>query len=208
MTISSAIGGVGTLTKTGTGTLTLNGNNTYTGGTILNGGTLSIDSNTALGANSGPVTFGNGNLSVPGTNATTLGTHPLTGFPAVIDIGDINNTFTIPQSFNSTIAFVKRGLGTLTLSGVNTFAATLAVNAGSLNISGGSVTETAAGNVPVQIANEAGASAAMTVSGNAVLNTGTSELYVGQGFNTANGVFNLQDSGTVSVNNCGGRRAE
>lgn len=46
------------LTKEGAGELTLSGNNSYSGGTILNGGRLSIDSATAIGTNT--LTIGNG----------------------------------------------------------------------------------------------------------------------------------------------------
>jgi len=48
-TITSAIGGTGTLNKTGSGTLTLSGTNTYTGGAVINGGTVVSNSGASLG---------------------------------------------------------------------------------------------------------------------------------------------------------------
>jgi autotransporter-associated beta strand protein len=45
---SGGIGGTGSLTKTGTGALSLNTINTYSGGTIVNGGTLIVGVNGAL----------------------------------------------------------------------------------------------------------------------------------------------------------------
>jgi len=200
-TISAGIAGSTGITKNGAGKLTLSGNSTYTGGTTLNGGILAITSNGALGADTSPVTFNVGGLSVEGTGATNLGNRPLTRFPDFIDVAAAEHTFSITQSFNATVAFVKRGLGRLALSGTNNSPAPIIVNAGTLDITAGITAETATANVPIQIANEAGASATLTVSGTGTLNTGVSEIYVGQGFATANGVLNLRDSGTINVNN-------
>ncbi|MBN9541180.1 MAG: autotransporter-associated beta strand repeat-containing protein, partial [Alphaproteobacteria bacterium] len=60
--IAQAIGGTGGLTKSGTGTLLLSANNSYSGGTTINGGTLRIGGNTALGNSSGGITFNGGTL--------------------------------------------------------------------------------------------------------------------------------------------------
>jgi autotransporter-associated beta strand protein len=203
-TISAGISGSATVTKNGTGTLTLSGNNSHTGGTTLNAGTLVITSNNSFGAATTPVTFNGGTLRIPGTGATDLGTRPLTGFPALIDVVEASHTFSIGQSFDAVVAFVKRGLGRLVLSGNTNFPtgpAPLTVNSGILEIAAGITSDTAAGNSPIQIANEADSTATLTVSGNATLNSGTSEIYVGQGFATANGTLNLRDSGTINVGN-------
>jgi autotransporter-associated beta strand protein len=203
-TISAAISGSGGVSKNGTGTLTLTGNNSHTGGTTLSAGTLVITNNNSLGGAGSPVTFNGGALTIQGTGATDLGTRSVTGFPALIDVVEGGHTFTIGQSFDAIIAFVKRGLGRLMLSGNNNFAAgpaPLTVNSGILEIGGGITSDTAAGNSPIQIANEADATATLTVSGTATLNSGTSEIYVGQGFATANGILNLRDSGTINVGN-------
>src|SRR5262245_11764096 len=48
-TVSGTISGNGSLVKEGEGTLTLSGNNSYTGGTLVNEGTLAVGSSTALG---------------------------------------------------------------------------------------------------------------------------------------------------------------
>ncbi|WP_082013768.1 phosphatase PAP2 family protein [Microbacterium hominis] len=55
------IAGPGSLTKSGTGALTLTGDNSYTGGTIVNGGTLTAASADALGT--GPVSVAGGTLA-------------------------------------------------------------------------------------------------------------------------------------------------
>jgi outer membrane autotransporter protein len=59
-TFSAAISGPGSLTKDGRGTLGLAGQNTYQGGTVLNGGTLTVNSAQALGL--GNVTVNRGIL--------------------------------------------------------------------------------------------------------------------------------------------------
>ena len=49
VTASGLIGGVGGLTKIGAGMLALSGNNTYSGGTVLQQGTLRLEHDSALG---------------------------------------------------------------------------------------------------------------------------------------------------------------
>jgi len=67
---TGANAGTYALIKNAAGTLVLNGNNSYTGGTVVNAGTLSIASDNNLGATSGALTLNGGTLQV--TAATTL----------------------------------------------------------------------------------------------------------------------------------------
>ena len=60
--VSNAISGTGTLIQQGTGTTVLVGSNSYSGGTVLNAGTMALQTNTAIGT--GAVTFA--------SNSTTL----------------------------------------------------------------------------------------------------------------------------------------
>ena len=69
ITINSSLVGSGKLVKTGAGTLKLTAANTYSGGTSLNGGTLEVAAEAALG--SGALTMTGGTLDVTGN--VTLG---------------------------------------------------------------------------------------------------------------------------------------
>jgi len=57
LALSNTITGTGSLIKTGEGVLVLSGTNTYSGGTQINGGTVSISADNNLGAVSGTLTF-------------------------------------------------------------------------------------------------------------------------------------------------------
>jgi autotransporter-associated beta strand protein len=129
-TITSAIGGAGVLNKNGTGTLTLSGANTYSGGSILNSGTVTISSNGNLGAAATAVTVNAATLDIAGTfNSTrnfTLGSATSTV--------QVDPTFTFTDSgiFSGPGTLNKTGTGTLVLGGVNTYAGATNINAGTL----------------------------------------------------------------------------
>lgn len=67
------IGGTGMLTKQGTGTLVLTGNNSYTGGTVLEGGTLVAESATAFGK--GDLYVENGTVEVRSAGSLNIDGH-------------------------------------------------------------------------------------------------------------------------------------
>ena len=115
------------------GTTVLSGTNTYTGGTRLLGGTLSVSSDSALGAPSSALHFDGGMLQVTGrdfdatTRAITLGDGG-GGF----DIADAGHRFTLAQDITGSGALVKDGAGTLVLEGDNAYTGGTRVLAGTL----------------------------------------------------------------------------
>ena len=128
----------GSFTLAGTGTLIFSGQGFYQGGTTINGGTLQLQTNDGLPANSIAVNSG-GTLNIGG----------LQTFNAISGSGNIilaatgaNLTFNL--SANSTFAgvvsgpgnLIKDGAATLILSGQNTFTGflTMALNAGPVQL--------------------------------------------------------------------------
>lgn len=131
-TIHNTLAGADGLEKTDAGTLVLTGSNTYSGGTTLSGGTLSVSSDANLGDASGALAFNGGTLRVTGTGYT--GTHRAIAWNdkgGGIDIADAANRYTLAQDIVGDGALVKKGAGTLVLSGANRYGATL-VQAGTL----------------------------------------------------------------------------
>ena len=101
--------GIGSLVKNDSGNLTLRGGNTFTGATLANGGTVTLDygaSNTSKIASFGSLTLGGGSVSVVGNGAAatvqtvgqldliagggTVSVSGTGGQTATLDIGPIN----------------------------------------------------------------------------------------------------------------------
>ncbi|MBP9841859.1 MAG: autotransporter domain-containing protein [Simkaniaceae bacterium] len=100
-----------TVTKNGAGTLTLGGSNTYSGGTILNGGILSVSSSSNIGGTSAGFSLGGGTLHSTG-NVTTSGAVGVTA----------NSVINTDSTKATTLSGTLTGSGevTLTLSGLGT----------------------------------------------------------------------------------------
>jgi len=147
------------LTKGGAGTLKLTGNNTFTGGFNLNGGTLILGSDTALGT--GVFTINGSTTVADGTTPRTLRNNMVfnsdeTFGAATVNTGALTFTGTVALNGNriitvdnpvdswaaltgvitSTSNFTKSGSGTLLLTAANTFGSTFTVNGGVLATGG------------------------------------------------------------------------
>src|SRR6516165_8482867 len=131
-TFSGTISGSGGLVKVGEGTLTLSGNNSYTGGTLLNEGTLAVGSSTALGT---------GTLTLADGTTLQAAAYGLALANAMRLLGDTtvdtqSNTLTLSGSISGTGGLDKIGSGTLILTGASTYTGDTNVNEGVLTVNG------------------------------------------------------------------------
>ena len=146
-------GAGGSLIKQGSGTLSLTGANTFTGGVTHNAGTIEVGHNNALGtgglALANGATLGATGGAVQLTNALTIGN--AFGFDGTQDLTLIDNlalasnlSVTVSNSGKGILGGVisggfeltKLGVGTLELTGTNTYTGDTNINAGTLLVTG------------------------------------------------------------------------
>ncbi|WP_432285537.1 autotransporter-associated beta strand repeat-containing protein [Aminobacter sp. BA135] len=134
-TFSGAISGAGNLSKIGTGVFTLSGSNSYTGKTWLDGGTLkagaanSFSSASAVEVASGTELdldgFDQVISSLAGAGTVSLGAGTLTA-------GGNNGSTEFSGVITGTGGLTKKGMGSFTLSGANTYTGITKIDAGTL----------------------------------------------------------------------------
>ncbi|MDD0974184.1 autotransporter-associated beta strand repeat-containing protein [Pseudomonas fontis] len=196
-TLDVAIDGTGTLNKVDSGTLVLNGANSYTGGTLLNGGTLVVGNDSALGSGALSTAAGttlDSNRAVTLANAMGLnGNLTLAG----------SHALTLNGGIVGSAGLVKNGLATLALGGNNSFVGPVALNAGGLvlgsnralgagdlNAAGGTTLDA---SKAVSIGNTVNLAGNLGIAGSAGINL--AGVVGGAGGLTKNGQANLELSG-------------
>jgi fibronectin-binding autotransporter adhesin len=192
-------GGIGSLIKSNSGTLTLGGANTYSGGTTINGGTLSISSDGNLGSVPGSATPGSLVINGGTLNASssfTLNSNrgialgPTSGSGA--GTIDVNSSQTL--TYNGIIAdnggigsLIKTSAGTLVLGGANTYSGSTTINGGTLSIS----SDGNLGGAPSQVS--------LTINGGTLQTTAGFTLYANRAVSlgSSGGTFDVE-AGTLS----------
>lgn len=130
-TIGAELTGATQLVKSDLGTLILTGSNSYAGGTAINGGVLRVSADANLGDATGGLSFDGGTLQTTADLSSDraidlIGTGTLATDAALDLTGVIGGAGSL----------IKDGNGTLTLTGMNTYAGGASVNAGALLVNG------------------------------------------------------------------------
>ena len=208
VTFAGAVTGAAGLTKAGQGTLVLGRRNTFSGDLTASAGLLSLGDNAAAGT--GTIVLNGGALTsylAPRTlaNAVTLAASSgFEGYTAAANLtltGAVTVTGTNPTidvagqllttTFSGAIAdagagFTKDGLGTLVLSGTNTFTGPLTVAGGILSVGAD--------------ANLGAATAGLVLNGGSFQNTASFTLGASRTVAvTGTGTFNIANGTTLTV---------
>ncbi|HEY6517823.1 MAG TPA: autotransporter domain-containing protein [Roseiarcus sp.] len=130
LTWNGVISGEGELTKVGAGTLILGSTNTYAGGTLVDGGTLGLAANDALGT--GPVAMQPGTTLQFEASGIVVENGIALNANATVDTG--SNADGISGVISGSGALTKIGSGSLILAGANTYAGGTLLDEGTLGI--------------------------------------------------------------------------
>ena len=162
--------GAGSIIKQGSGEWVVTGANSYSGTTTLSAGQITLGNNTAIGsgtlAMADATTLGLNNGVTAGNDVTLTGTCSISVASGTAGLsGPIGNG-------TSTGSLVKTGLGTLKLSGSNTYTGNTTIAEGNLSISGSSASPLAISSGA--ILRGAGSFGPITIADGAVLAPGNS----------------------------------
>ena len=140
VTWASALSGVGgSLTKVGAGTLTLSGDNTYDGGTTLAGGSLQLESATAIGS-TGTISFTGATLKFTANNSNDYSARFSNAAGQLYNLDTNGQTITLGSALTSSGGtLTKNGNGVLNLNAANTYTGDTTINQGTLAASSAGV---------------------------------------------------------------------
>lgn len=199
-TVSSNIvdgAGAGALAKFGTGMLVLSGTNSYSGGTTIQAGTIQATNNASLG--SGRLFFEGGGLQAGANNLNLTNAIFVTSLfgDGIVDTNGY--TLTLSGGISESIGgsgLTKIGLGTLALSGSNTYTGPTTINAGTLL--GAAANALPRGTMTVNAGATVDLGGFVQPNLNVSLNGGTVQNGTASGFITSSG-GNIRDIGGAAA---------
>jgi len=217
LTINTAIAANGSnaLTKDGAGTLTLGAANSYTGLTYVNGGILSVSTNSNLGAEATGAQLNLNNATLQATGSFGLyngtagtnnravqihnsGTFDVTGSNTLTVAGVISDSWTATSNSAFLKGYlVKSNSGTLILSGANTYAGATTVTLGTLLINGSTSSASAFSVTGGTLGGSGTIGGAVTVNSGATLAPGNSPGILSTGDLSLSGIFSVDINGTT-----------
>ncbi len=125
----------GGLRKIGIGTLTLSGFNYYSGGTVIESGTVAISADAALGASSGALTLAGGDLELTGTASFAMSRNVvLNGAGGAFKVDYSGSVVDLGGTVSGSGRLSKQGPGTLNLLAANSFTGGTVVTGGTLGL--------------------------------------------------------------------------
>ncbi|PJT19240.1 hypothetical protein CN884_20850 [Ochrobactrum sp. 30A/1000/2015] len=168
-------GSIGSLTKRGDGKLVLIADNGYSGGTILDGGTLSVSRDTNLGDASGGLSFDGGALQITDTMSSARSVALASGGGTILVDDTKTATFSgvFADAGSAKGSFTKAGAGTLVLSGTNTYKGGTTVSDGILQLGDGTTDGSILGGVDLNGGNLVVANQGATVLDGNISGTGS-----------------------------------
>jgi fibronectin-binding autotransporter adhesin len=172
-TVSQAIAGAGSLTKTGAGTLTLTNANNYSGGTTISAGTLQIGNGGTSGFIFGDVT-NNGTLAF-----------------------NRSDTMTFPGVISGTGAVQQNGTGTTVLLSDSNYSGGTTISAGTLQLGNGGTSGSIIGDVTNNGTLAFNRSSAFTFGG--VISGAGAIQQIGSGVTTLTGTNSYTGTTTVAA---------
>jgi len=167
------------LNKTGTGKQIFAGPNAYQGGTTVSGGTLALEDGGSLSGLGAVNVTSAGTFDISGLNGAVTAIGTLAGSGRVV-LGDkVLSTGDVADSVFSGViegangGLIKRGSGTLSLDGVNTYGGATTVQSGRLAVGSTAAASGARIAGSVALASAATLSGFGTIGGDATINNGS-----------------------------------
>ncbi|MEY4298940.1 MAG: polymorphic outer membrane protein, partial [Verrucomicrobiota bacterium] len=132
-TYGGVLSGTGSLAKQGSGTLLLSVSNSYSGGTTVDAGTIQINGANRLGATAGALTINDGELQLISQSISSARNIVLGNANSAIEVdAGLRYTATNTSVVSGTGTLNKRGAGTLSLYGTNSYNGGNVIAAGAL----------------------------------------------------------------------------